>query len=115
MTEIMPIASVNRIAFVNLHSACQFLLTRQPIADWRLSAINLWRRVLPPPKRIVLGNLQARKLVNLDNLLKPKSPNLQGDSPLYCNRIAEICMYNERIYVPFRNRLAVKNKLACGM
>ena len=37
----MPIANVNRIVFLNLHSVCQFLLTRQPIADWSLFAVNL--------------------------------------------------------------------------
>jgi len=76
LAEIMPIASVNRIAFVNLHSACQFLLTRQPIADWRLLAFNLLRQVLPLPNRIALGDWQTINLFNLDNLLQPKSPNM---------------------------------------
>ena len=30
----MPIAHVNRIVFVNLHSVSQFVTTRQPFADW---------------------------------------------------------------------------------
>ena len=42
LAEIMPIANVNRIVSANLHSVCQFLLSRQPIADWRLWAVNLW-------------------------------------------------------------------------
>ena len=41
LAKIMPIANVKRNVFVNLHSVCQFVTTHQPIADWRLLAVNL--------------------------------------------------------------------------
>ena len=41
LAETAPIANVNRNVFVNLHSLSQFVTTCQPIADWRLLAINL--------------------------------------------------------------------------
>jgi len=40
MAKFTPIAYVNRIVFVNLHSVSQFVTTRQPIADWRLFAVH---------------------------------------------------------------------------
>ena len=39
----MPIAHVNRIVFVNLHSVSQFLITHQPNADWHIFFHNTYK------------------------------------------------------------------------
>jgi len=43
LAEIVPIANVNRIVFVNLHSVSQFVTTRQPIADWHIFFHNTYK------------------------------------------------------------------------
>ena len=39
----MPMANVNRIVFVNLHSASQFVTTRQSIVDWHIFFHNTYK------------------------------------------------------------------------
>ena len=43
MAKFTPIANVNRIVFVNLHSISQFVTTRQPFADWHIFFLNTYK------------------------------------------------------------------------
>ena len=43
LAKIMPIADVNRIAFVNKQSISQFVTSRQPFADWHIFFHNTYQ------------------------------------------------------------------------
>ena len=43
LAKCIPIANVNRIVSVNLHSVSQFVTTPQPIADWKIFFHNTYK------------------------------------------------------------------------